>query len=292
MKKLLLGIAFALSLNLAQAQTIISSGGGCTTICTFTSVAIGGATIGSNALAVTGTSLFNNTVSIADGVNFQMSGNADYRLVFSTGSGATLLYGGNTNASFAAAGNIGIFTGSGQYWGWSSNVNPANAGADLTLYRDAANTLAQRNGTNAQRFNIDYSYTDGSNRQGGSFITGSTYFEIATNTVGTGADNLDLRLTPSGTGAVTSAANVSAVGLQTTATVVASLPTCNAGAQGLRRHVTDASTTTFASPVGASGSNVVPVMCDGTNWIVGSVIMKFIDWLFPKVASIQLSHTG
>jgi hypothetical protein len=64
-------------------------------------------------------------------------------------------------------------------------------------------------------------------------------------------------------------ANHTVLGLQTTATVVGSLPTCNAGAQGLRRHVTDANATTFASTVAGGGANVVPVFCDGTNWIIG-----------------------
>ncbi len=41
--------------------------------------------------------------------------------------------------------------------GWAS-ANPTAAGADLQLHRDAANTLAQRNGTNAQKTNIYDTY--------------------------------------------------------------------------------------------------------------------------------------
>jgi membrane-bound inhibitor of C-type lysozyme len=57
--------------------------------------------------------------------------------------------------------------------------------------------------------------------------------------------------------------------LKTGATTVASLPTCNSGAQGMRYVVTDANSTTFLSTVAAGGANVVPVVCDGTNWKIG-----------------------
>lgn len=46
--------------------------------------------------------------------------------------------------------------------GWLSG-NYANS-ADLTLYRDAGNTLAQRNGINPQTFRLYRTYIDGSNR--------------------------------------------------------------------------------------------------------------------------------
>jgi hypothetical protein len=66
------------------------------------------------------------------------------------------------------------------------------------------------------------------------------------------------------TGAVTATTS-----LKTGAVAVASLPTCNAGAQGTRYFVTDANATTFAATVAAGGANKVPVVCDGTNWIIG-----------------------
>jgi hypothetical protein len=53
---------------------------------------------------------------------------------------------------------------------------------------------------------------------------------------------------------------------------VSSLPTCNAAAQNGRGFVTDA-TQTMTAGIGAvvvgSGSNAVPVYCDGTNWRIG-----------------------
>jgi hypothetical protein len=77
---------------------------------------------------------------------------------------------------------------------------PSAASGDLYLYRDAANTLAQRNDTNAQTFNWYYSYTDASNYHRGVLKTSSTGIEIAAETAGSGADNLDITLTPAGGG--------------------------------------------------------------------------------------------
>lgn len=51
--------------------------------------------------------------------------------------------------------------------------------------------------------------------------------------------------------------------------LVSALPTCNSGREGQRRSVTDATATTFFSVVAGSGSNHVPVVCDGTSWRIG-----------------------
>lgn len=56
---------------------------------------------------------------------------------------------------------------------------------------------------------------------------------------------------------------------QTAAVAVGSLTTCNAAAKGNRSFVTDANATTFLSTVAAGGANNVPVVCDGTNWVIG-----------------------
>ena len=53
------------------------------------------------------------------------------------------------------------------------------------------------------------------------------------------------------------------------AMAVGSLPTCNAGRQGFHAVVTDSNSTTFHATVAAGGANVVMVMCDGTNWVIG-----------------------
>ncbi len=74
---------------------------------------------------------------------------------------------------------------------------------DAALYRDAAATLAQRNGTTQQIFRLYNTYTDASNYERLT-LTGvaGTSVNITAETLGTGGDNLDLVLTPAGTGTV------------------------------------------------------------------------------------------
>jgi hypothetical protein len=125
----------------------------------------------------------------------------------SSSSGIVDLYsGGGAAARFSAnglfaTGTNGVQVNSTGVFSFSSGTAGA-AAADLFLYRDAANTLALRNSTNAQKFIWNYSYTDGSNYQQGALKTSASGIEIAAETAGSGADNLDITLTPAGTGAV------------------------------------------------------------------------------------------
>lgn len=57
---------------------------------------------------------------------------------------------------------------------------------DLTIVRDAANTLAQRNGVNAQAFNLYNTYTDASNYERGFMRYVSNRLEIGHEAAGTG----------------------------------------------------------------------------------------------------------
>jgi hypothetical protein len=66
---------------------------------------------------------------------------------------------------------------------------------DLVLERDAANTLAQRNGTNAQTFNIYNTYTDASNYERGFLKWDSNSLYLGTEATGTGS-NRNLVLDP------------------------------------------------------------------------------------------------
>jgi hypothetical protein len=58
---------------------------------------------------------------------------------------------------------------------------------DVFLRRDAANTLAQRNGVNAQAFNIYNTFTDASNYERGFMRWVSNVLQIGTDKLGTGA---------------------------------------------------------------------------------------------------------
>ena len=65
---------------------------------------------------------------------------------------------------------------------------------------------------------------------------------------------------------VTATAGVFKVPAQMAVYTVATLP---AGVQGMRAMVTDATATTFASIVAGGGANSVPVVHNGTNWVIG-----------------------
>jgi hypothetical protein len=91
----------------------------------------------------------------------------------------------NTNSSQISCGQINI-----------ASVNTINWNFDTILARDAANTLAQRNGTNAQTARIYGTYTDASNgrRLDITSTTGGIFTLTATGN-GTGASGNLLKLT-------------------------------------------------------------------------------------------------
>ena len=82
----------------------------------------------------------------------------------------------NTNNSQINCGSV--------YMGLTSSVGWANA--DCQLYRDAANTLALRNGTNAQTFRLYNTFTDASNYERGFMRWNSNVLEIGAEAGGTG----------------------------------------------------------------------------------------------------------
>jgi len=84
--------------------------------------------------------------------------------------------------NFIQAGTIGVGTGA---YAWGSSVTAG----DLFLYRDAANTLAQRNSTNAQAFRLYNTYTDASNyeRLSVDWTTTANTATISTQNAGTGS---------------------------------------------------------------------------------------------------------
>lgn len=89
-------------------------------------------------------------------------------------------------------------------WGSGNSV----AGADTSLFRDAADTLAQRRGTNFQTFRLYSTYTDGSNYERGFMRwsgAGGT-LQIGTEALGTGSSRA-LELQTGGTTRFTIATN-------------------------------------------------------------------------------------
>lgn len=75
-----------------------------------------------------------------------------------------------------------------------ANLTQVVISSDAILERDAANTLALRNSTNAQAFNIYGTYTDASNFERLGLTYNGTRYEIDTQSAGTGsARDLELR---------------------------------------------------------------------------------------------------
>jgi hypothetical protein len=120
---------------------------------------------------------------------------------------------------------------------------------DTRLFRGAANTLAQRNGTNAQTSWLFNTYTNDSNYERLSTTWTSNVCYTKPENAGTGSARLYVPVTGS--------------------TTVASLPAASTAGIGARSFVTDATATTFLSTVAGGGANKVPVVSDGTNWLIG-----------------------
>jgi hypothetical protein len=114
--------------------------------------------------------------------------NKDGRVSFTNGSGIAetfanylSLFVGNTEA-FRITPSAGELRLGGMRIGFGSALGTQ----DLIVTRDAANTLAQRNGANAQAFNIYNTYTDASNYERGFMRWNGNLLEIGTEALGTG----------------------------------------------------------------------------------------------------------
>lgn len=108
-----------------------------------------------------------------------------FYVVKTTGSGGVKATLSQLNTLYATLG-ANTFTGdqtvgSSNLVGWST---------DLKLYRDAAGTLAQRNGANAQTLRVYNTYTDASNYERGVFdwTTTANTLTIGVQKAGTGSD--------------------------------------------------------------------------------------------------------
>jgi len=92
------------------------------------------------------------------------------------------------------AGNTQLHDGAD--FGWTSGN--ADSDLDTILARDAANTLALRNSTNAQAFNVYNTYTDASNYERGFIKWNSNVLEIGAEAAGTGTQYRVIRLVNEG----------------------------------------------------------------------------------------------
>ena len=160
---------------------------------------------------------------------------------------------GSGNARFQVNGSD-LFGSVGAGIGFCIGNQPLQFGGgvtvpDLHINRDAANTLAQRNGVNAQTSRVYNTFTDSSNYERNSTTWSGNVCYAKNENLGTGSARLYIPVTG--------------------ATTVAGLPAAATAGAGARCFVTDATATTFLSTVVGGGANKVPVVCDGTLWLIG-----------------------
>lgn len=133
------------------------------------------------------------------------------------------------------------------YIGFTATSNAANV-VEVALYRDAANTFGQRNGTNAQGFRLYNTYTSGTNYERLGINWGSNLCTITTEAQTGTVRPLNVKFPPQ---------------------TVASLPSASTAGAGSRMMVSDASAPTFGATAAGGGSTVSPVYSDGSNWKIG-----------------------
>lgn len=120
------------------------------------------------------------TINCGDASGFNAAG---INLRFGSGVGAII----NVNGANLAALSFGTGTATiaTQTFALTSGVTSS---PDIFFQRDAAATLAQRNGTNAQTFRIYNTYTDASNYERGGLSWSSNVLRIAIENAGTGSE--------------------------------------------------------------------------------------------------------
>lgn len=208
-----------------------------------------------NASAVTFTALkLNVTFTAAQGASLLMdlqNGGASRfsisqggNVTIGNGGAITLNGGGGVTSSGTIAGQILQVQSGG-------NIQISN-GSDFSakIYRDSSqNGIAIRADTTAQSLRVYNTFTDASNYERASLIWSSNVFYLKAENAGTGSARLMIPVTGS--------------------VAVASLPSASTAGAGARAFVTDANATTYLSTVAGGGSNKVPVVSDGTNWLIG-----------------------
>jgi len=200
-----------------------------------------------------------NNISVPSGGVYTALGSKTAPVVASLSTPTAGLYWRNSGLTldFASGGNTwcqldsqGLAIASVVPINWSSGYPDVNGG-DLSLYRDAANTLAQRNSTNAQTFRLYNSYTSTSL---GEWLSVDWSTTANTATIATKAN---------GAGVVRTLATGNPLVISTGYTV-ATLPT---GVVGMRAYVTNALAPAYGVAVAGGGAVTIPVFYNGANWI-------------------------
>jgi hypothetical protein len=153
---------------------------------------VGGVSIAS--VRKNGLALFGPTAAFVNGIGIgtpSVNVGAGANVASNFAGGQVNIWDSNLNVASLNAGGLALRSTGTVAWGSGTSV----ATADLFLARDAANTLAQRNGVNAQAFRVYNTFTDASNYERGFARWSSNELQIGTENAGTGAAR-DLRLVP------------------------------------------------------------------------------------------------
>lgn len=134
---------------------------------------------------------------------------------FLAGNGAV----GAPSLSFASQTDLGIYRVGALRLGFVTNGNlifevnntivelkagvPLSFNGDTAFFSDDPTTIDQRNGVTAQSFKVYRTFTNTTNYERISLGSAAGQMIVAAETAGTGTDDLDLVLTPAGTGNVT-----------------------------------------------------------------------------------------
>jgi hypothetical protein len=139
-------------------------------------------------LSVGGTSVVETNVR--GRTTFRRLGSLDYSNIVEFRLGSTLLanirddgavnFSNNCTGAGCTMHNQEVRVGSGGAFGFTSVNNEPFGTTDIFLRRDAANTLAQRNGTDAQNFRLYNTFTSATNHERGFLKWSSNVFQIGT----------------------------------------------------------------------------------------------------------------
>lgn len=139
-------------------------------------------------------------------IRVQLGGSQIMKL---TKTGRFELGAGGASAIFDGAGNsvIGSYlwlTGAELRIEQTGSIGFSSSGLfgspDINFYRRSSGILSQRAGATAQTYELYGVYTDSSNYVRASLSATSTSVTLAAETAGTGADDIDIAITPAGTG--------------------------------------------------------------------------------------------
>lgn len=206
-------------------------------------------------------------------------------------AGALLLGGSTTTAVYVTGSKIGLGSTAStvlavgvanDYIGFSVNADvgfsPGGASAAIDTHVGRAAAANWRHGAANAASPVAQTISTQGSRSGTDSNVGGANLTIQSG-LGTGTGTLSSLIlqspiaVASGTGAQTATTGLTIIGgvAQLSAYTVATLPACSATTKGGMAYVTDATQTITAgigATVAGSGANVVPVFCDGTNWLI------------------------